>query len=457
MELTKKAFKAYDVRGVVPSEVNAEMAYRVGRVFAAMFAAEKVVVGHDIRLSGRELVDALTEGLRHGGSDVIDIGQCGTEMIYFATAHLDADGGIMVTASHNPAEYNGMKLVRRGARPISADTGLMEIADMVVDSKDFPHVKVPGKTEGSVRRYDIMPEYIEHLLGYIDVQALKPLKIVANPGNGGAGPVLNELAKYLPFEFIKINETPDGTFPNGVPNPLLVPNREATAKLVRENGADLGVAWDGDFDRCFLFDEKAEFIEGYYIVGLLAEVFLRKQPGAMIMYDPRLTWNTQEVVDAAGGTAVRCKSGHAFMKECMRANEVLYGGEMSAHHYFKDFSYCDSGMIPWLLVAELLCTTGKNLSELVAERMEKFPCSGEINRKVEDSAAVLAAIEAKYADGGQVDKLDGLSIDYADWRFNVRVSNTEPVMRLNVETRGDKKLLAEKTAELLAMIGGEEA
>lgn len=457
MELTKKAFKAYDVRGVVPSEVNAEMAYRVGRVFAAMFAAEKVVVGHDIRLSGRELVDALTEGLRHGGSDVIDIGQCGTEMIYFATAHLDADGGIMVTASHNPAEYNGMKLVRRGARPISADTGLMEIADMVVDSKDFPHVKVPGKTEGSVRRYDIMPEYIEHLLGYIDVQALKSLKIVANPGNGGAGPVLNELAKYLPFEFIKINETPDGTFPNGVPNPLLVPNREATAKLVRENGADLGVAWDGDFDRCFLFDEKAEFIEGYYIVGLLAEVFLRKQPGAKIMYDPRLTWNTQEVVDAAGGTAVRCKSGHAFMKECMRANEVLYGGEMSAHHYFKDFSYCDSGMIPWLLVAELLCTTGKTLSELVAERMEKFPCSGEINRKVEDSAAVLAAIEAKYADGGQVDKLDGLSIDYADWRFNVRVSNTEPVMRLNVETRGDKKLLAEKTAELLAMIGGEEA
>ena len=296
MELTKKAFKAYDVRGVVPTEVNAEMAYRVGRVFAAMFAAEKVVVGHDIRLSGRELVDALTEGLRHGGSDVIDIGQCGTEMIYFATAHLDADGGIMVTASHNPAEYNGMKLVRRGARPISADTGLLEIADMVADSKDFPHVKVLGKTEGAVRRYDIMPEYIEHLLGYIDIKALKPLKIVANPGNGGAGPVLNELAKYLPFEFIKINETPDGTFPNGVPNPLLVPNREATAKLVREYQADLGVAWDGDFDRCFLFDEKAEFIEGYYIVGLLAEVFLRKQPGAKIMYDPRLTWNTQEVV-----------------------------------------------------------------------------------------------------------------------------------------------------------------
>lgn len=457
MELTKKAFKAYDIRGVVPTEVNVEMAYRVGRVFAAMFAAEKVVVGHDIRLSGRELVDALTEGLRHGGSDVIDIGECGTEMIYFATAHLEADGGIMVTASHNPAEYNGMKLVRRGARPVSADTGLMEIADMVVDSKEFPHVQVPGKTAGTVRHYDIMPEYIEHLLGYIDIKALKPLKIVANPGNGGAGPVLNELAKYLPFEFIKINAVPDGTFPNGVPNPLLVQNREATAKLVREQQADLGVAWDGDFDRCFFFDEKAEFIEGYYIVGLLAEVFLRKQPGAKIMYDPRLTWNTQEIVAAAGGESVRCKSGHAFMKECMRANEVLYGGEMSAHHYFKDFSYCDSGMLPWLLVAELLCTSGKTLSELVTERMEKFPCSGEINRKVEDSAAVLATLEAKYAAGGAVDKLDGLSIDYENWRFNVRVSNTEPVMRLNVETRGDKKLLAAKTAELLAMLGGVEA
>ncbi len=433
------------------------MAYRVGRVFAAMFAAEKVVVGHDIRLSGRELVDALSDGLRDGGSEVIDIGQCGTEMIYFATTHLDADGGIMVTASHNPAEYNGMKLVRRGARPISADSGLFDIAEMVVESQSFPHVKVPGKIEDTVKKYDIMPAYIQHLLSYIDVKALKPLKIVANPGNGGAGPILNELAKYLPFKFIKINEVPDGSFPNGVPNPLLVQNREATAKLVREYGADLGVAWDGDFDRCFLFDETAEFIEGYYIVGLLAEVFLRKQPGAKIMYDPRLTWNTQEVVAEAGGTPVRCKSGHAFMKECMRDNDVLYGGEMSAHHYFKDFSYCDSGMLPWLLVAELLCTSGKKLSELVTARMDKFPCSGEINRKVTDSAAVLSTIEAKYSAGGQVDKLDGLSIDYADWRFNVRVSNTEPVMRLNVETRGDKKLLAVKTAEILEIIGGEEA
>lgn len=455
MEVTNKAFKAYDVRGVYPDEVNEELAYRVGRIFSAMFAAETVVVGHDIRLSGRSIVDALTEGLRHGGTKVYDIGQCGTEMIYFATAHLRADGGIMVTASHNPKEYNGMKLVRRDSRPISADTGLKEIGEMAI-AANFVHQLVPGKAMGTVEKLDIMPDYIEHLLTYVDKSALNPMKIVANPGNGGAGPILKELAKHLPFEFITLNETPDGTFPNGVPNPLLLPNREATAKVVREHKADLGIAWDGDFDRCFLFDENADFIEGYYIVGLLAEVFLQKEPGAKIMYDPRLTWNTEAILEKNGGIPVRCKSGHAFMKECMRANGVLYGGEMSAHHYFRDFSYCDSGMIPWLLVTELMCRTGKKLSQLVGERVEMFPCSGEINRKVEDSAAVLAALAEKYADGQQ-DHMDGLSVAYDNWRFNVRVSNTEPVMRLNLETKGDVKLMEEKTKELLALIGGEEA
>ena len=455
MEVTNKGFKAYDVRGVYPTEVNEELAYRVGRIFSAMFAAETVVVGHDIRLSGRAIVDALTEGLRHGGTKVIDIGQCGTEMIYFATAHLNADGGIMVTASHNPKEYNGMKLVRKGARPISGDTGLKEIGEMAVAS-NFVHAQVVGKTLGELEQVDIVPAYIEHLLSYVDKSALKPMKIVANPGNGGAGPIMKELAKHLPFEFISIFDEPDGSFPNGVPNPILLPNREATAKVVRETGADLGIAWDGDFDRCFLFDENAEFIEGYYIVGLLAEVFLLKEPGAKIMYDPRLTWNTEAILERDGGVPVRCKSGHAFMKECMRQNEVLYGGEMSAHHYFRDFSYCDSGMIPWLLVAELMCRSGKKLSELVGARVDMFPCSGEINRKVEDSAAILAALEEKYADGEQ-DKMDGLSVAYADWRFNVRTSNTEPVMRLNVETKGDKELLAAKTAEILEIIGGEEA
>ena len=455
MMVTNKGFKAYDVRGVYPTEVNEELAYRVGRIFSAMFAAETVVVGHDIRLSGRALVDALTEGLRHGGTKVIDIGQCGTEMIYFATAHLEADGGIMVTASHNPKEYNGMKLVRKGARPISGDTGLKEIGEMAVAS-NFVHAQVAGKTLGELEKVDIVPAYIEHLLTYVDKSALKPMKIVANPGNGGAGPIMKELAKHLPFEFVSIFDEPDGSFPNGVPNPILMPNREATAKVVCETGADLGIAWDGDFDRCFLFDENAEFIEGYYIVGLLAEVFLLKEPGAKIMYDPRLTWNTEAILERDGGVPVRCKSGHAFMKECMRQNEVLYGGEMSAHHYFRDFSYCDSGMIPWLLVAELMCRSGKKLSELVGARVDMFPCSGEINRKVADSPAILKALEEKYADGEQ-DKMDGLSVAYADWRFNVRTSNTEPVMRLNVETKGDKELLAAKTAEILEIIGGEEA
>ena len=441
--LNKNAFKAYDIRGIVPSEVNEEMAYLVGRIFAVMYGAREVVVGRDIRTTGESLLEALSEGLCHGGANVINIGECGTEMVYFATANLNADGGIMVTASHNPADYNGMKLVRKGARPVSSETGLMDIADLVVKS-DLPRGIYLDKQAGTVRKVDIMPSYIEHLLSYIDLNALKPLQIVANPGNGGADIALSRLEKYLPFNFAKINAAPDGTFPNGVPNPLLVRNREVTAKAVRENKADLGIAWDGDFDRCFLFDEKAEFIEGYYIVGLLAEIFLKKYPGEKIMYDPRLTWNTLEIVERLGGEAVRCRSGHAFMKECMRANGMIYGGEMSAHHYFRDFSYCDSGMIPWLLVAEHLCVTGRTLSSLVEERMEMFPCSGEINRKVEDSAAVLARVESKYAASGKADHLDGLTVDYDKWRFNVRISNTEPVVRLNVETRADKKLLAEK-------------
>ena len=454
--LNKNAFKAYDIRGIVPSEVNEEMAYLVGRIFAVMYGAREVVVGRDIRTTGESLLEALSEGLCHGGANVINIGECGTEMVYFATANLNADGGIMVTASHNPADYNGMKLVRKGARPVSSETGLMDIADLVVKS-DLPRGIYLDKQAGTVSKVDIMPSYIEHLLSYIDLNALKPLQIVANPGNGGADIALSRLEKYLPFNFAKINAAPDGTFPNGVPNPLLVRNREVTAKAVRENKADLGIAWDGDFDRCFLFDEKAEFIEGYYIVGLLAEIFLKKYPGEKIMYDPRLTWNTLEIVERLGGEAVRCRSGHAFMKECMRANGMIYGGEMSAHHYFRDFSYCDSGMIPWLLVAEHLCVTGRTLSSLVEERMEMFPCSGEINRKVEDSAAVLARVESKYAASGKADHLDGLTVDYDKWRFNVRISNTEPVVRLNVETRADKKLLAEKTQELLELIGGEEA
>ncbi len=451
---SEKAFKAYDIRGIVPTEVNEEMAYRVGRVFAVMLGAKSVVIGRDIRTTGKKLTIALAEGLRHAGTNVIDIGQCGTEMIYFATAHLKTDGGIMVTASHNPANYNGMKLVRRGAKPISEDTGLKDIARMVVNGA-IPDSIYPGTKVGKVEQYNIMPEYIKHILTYVDTAVLKPLKIVVNPGNGGAGAVIKKMEKKLPFEFIKINEKPDGTFPNGVPNPLLPENRAATSKAVIDNKADLGIAWDGDFDRCFFFDEKGNFIEGYYLVGLLAQVFLEKNPGEKILYDPRLTWNTEEIIEKFKGQPVRCKSGHAFIKECMRTNGVIYGGEMSAHHYFRDFSYCDSGMIPWLMVTELMSRTGKTLAQLVEARVALYPCSGEINRKVENTGEVLAKIEKKYADA-KLDYLDGISVEYAKWRFNIRISNTEPVMRLNVETRGDEKLLQEKTNEVLAIMGGNE-
>ena len=448
MELTSAAFKAYDIRGKFPAEVNEELAYRIGRVFPTLFNAKKVVVGHDIRLSGPAIQKALELGLTEMGCDVIDIGQCGTEMIYFTTYHLGLDGGIMITASHNPKDYNGLKLVRAEARPISSDTGLKDIEEKVMAGELGEKAEVAGK----IIEVDIMKDYIDHLMTYVDVNALKPLKIVVNSGNGAAGPFIDELEKRLPFEFIKVHNNPDGTFPNGVPNPLLEDNREATAQVVREQKADLGVAFDGDFDRCFIFDENGDMIEGYYIVGFLAKAFLNKNPGAKIIYDPRLIWNTIEIVEEAGGVPVMCKSGHAFIKDKMRQEDAVYGGEMSAHNYFKDFTFCDSGMITWLLVAELLSQSESTMSEMLKERMERFPISGEINSTVKDAKAVMEKIEAEYGPKGTVSKVDGLSVDFDQWRFNLRISNTEPVIRLNVETRGDKALLEEKTAELLAVI-----
>lgn len=449
MELKRSAFKAYDIRGKYPEEVNEELAYRIGRAFVELFKAKKVAVGHDIRLSGPAVQKALVLGLTEMGCDVVDIGMCGTEQIYFATAHLKLDGGIMITASHNPKEYNGMKLVREESKPISSDTGLKDIEERAISGK---FEAIEGVKPGKVESVNIVPEYIKHLLTYVDMSALKPLKVVVNAGNGAAGPIIDELEKHLPFEFVKVYHEPDGNFPNGVPNPILMENRDATAKVVKAEKADAGIAWDGDFDRCFMFDEKGEFIEGYYMVGFLSKAFLLKNPGAKIIYDPRLTWNTIELVEEAGGVPVMCKSGHAFIKERMRKEGAVYGGEMSAHHYFKDFSYCDSGMIPWLLVLELICRAGKPFSELMSERIGRYPISGEINSKVKDAKAVIEAIEAKYGPSGQVTKTDGLSIEYPQWRFNLRMSNTEPVIRLNVEVRQDKNLLKEKTDELLAMI-----
>lgn len=446
MDIT--CFKAYDIRGRVPDQLNADIAYRIGRAYADYLKPKDVVVGHDIRLSSRELCDALIRGLIEGGADVIDIGQCGTEEIYFATWHLKTSGGIVVTASHNPMDYNGMKLVREGSRPISGDTGLHDIRRLA-EAGDF---SAPVKA-GTLRQQDTREAYIAHLLSYIDVSALKPLRLVINAGNGGAGPVADALASELPFDFVRVHHEPDGHFPNGVPNPLLEENRAPTIAAIKANNTDMGIAWDGDFDRCFFFDENGGFVEGYYIVGLLAQSFLEREAGASIIHDPRLTWNTIEICEQLGGKAVQCKTGHAFIKERMRKEDAIYGGEMSAHHYFRDFAYCDSGMIPWLLVCELISRKGKPLSQLVAERMAAFPASGEINRTVDDAAALLAAVEKVYAPLAlAVDHTDGLSMDFADWRFNMRMSNTEPVVRLNVESRRNTALMKAKTAELLALM-----
>ncbi|HEX5421841.1 MAG TPA: phosphomannomutase [Gammaproteobacteria bacterium] len=442
-------FKAYDVRGRVPDELDEDSSYRIGRAYAAFVQPQTVAVGRDIRASSPALTAALMAGLTDSGVDVVDIGVGGTELVYFASGQLD--GGIMVTASHNPPNYNGMKLVRAGARPISADTGLREIRALA-ERDEFP---VPARA-GRVRPGNIHPAYIEHLLGYVEPDRLKPLKIVVNAGNGGAGPILDLLEPRLPFELVKLHHEPDGSFPNGVPNPMIERNRKVTSALVRETGADLGLAWDGDFDRCFFFDEDGRFIEGYYIVGLLAQSFLEKFPGETIVHDPRLTWNTLDVVSRAGGKAVQSKSGHAFIKQTMRDVDAIYGGEMSAHHYFRAFSYADSGMIPWLLLTEIMSRRNAKLSELVRERIALFPASGEINRKVDDPQAVTAAIEAAYGPGAlRIERVDGIGIERADWRFNLRPSNTEPLLRLNVESRGDAALMQAKTQELLEKIGGE--
>jgi phosphomannomutase len=441
-------FKAYDIRGRIPDQLNEDVAYRIGRAFAHFLQPKTVVVGQDVRPTSPALTSALIRGVTEGGADVLDIGLCGTEEVYFATSFAKADGGIMVTASHNPADYNGMKLVREESRPISGDSGLDQIRQ-IAEQGEFDS----SRRTGQVSPYEHRVAYIRHLLSYIDTSALRPLKVVVNAGNGCAGPLLDLLERQLPLEIIKICHEPDGTFPNGIPNPLLPENRDITRDAVLEHGAGLGLAWDGDFDRCFFFNEQGEFIEGYYIVGLLAEAFLSAQPKAKIIHDPRLTWNTIDIVRQAGGMPVMSKTGHAFIKERMRAEDAVYGGEMSAHHYFRDFAYCDSGMIPWLLVVELMCRQRKLLSELVGERMRKFPASGEINRTLGNPVAAIAAVEEKYAPGAvTIDRTDGLSIEYADWRFNLRMSNTEPVVRLNVESRGNKMLMEEKTAELLVFL-----
>ena len=447
-------FKAYDVRGKLGEELNDDIAYRIGRAYGEFLKPKTVVLGSDVRLTSESLKLSLAKGLQDAGTDVIDIGMTGTEEIYFATSHLKADGGVEVTASHNPIDYNGMKLVREGSRPISGDTGLRAIQELAEKNR-FPE---PAATRGSYVRQDVLGEYVKHILSYVDAKNFKPLKLVINSGNGAAGHVIDAIeaqfkSQCVPLEFIKVHHQPDGTFPNGIPNPLLPECRADTANAVREHGADMGIAFDGDFDRCFLFDEKGDFIEGYYIVGLLAEAFLQKQPGAKIIHDPRLSWNTIDVVSAAGGVPVMSKTGHAFIKERMRSEDAIYGGEMSAHHYFRDFAYCDSGMIPWLLVAELVSVKGQTLGQLVEDRIAAYPSSGEINIKLAQPAVSIESVKQYYLEQvGEVDYTDGISMEFTDWRFNLRSSNTEPVVRLNVESRADVALMKEKTDEILSIL-----
>ncbi|GAA0857402.1 phosphomannomutase CpsG [Aliiglaciecola litoralis] len=475
-------FKAYDIRGRLLEQLDENVAYRIGRAFAQYLSAKTVVVGGDVRHTSQPLKLALCAGLIDGGATVTDLGMTGTEEIYFATKHLGVDGGIEVTASHNPIDYNGMKLVKADSKPISGDTGLFAIKEIAeqYDQQDvdnrlqhYSHERATDEAflqgRGSVvieklkssqqyQQQSCMPDYVAHMLTYIDVGKLKPLKLVVNAGNGAAGKALDAIENKLnalgaPIEFIKVHHQPDGDFPNGIPNPLLPESRADTAKVVIDNNADMGIAWDGDFDRCFLFDEQGDFVEGYYIVGLLAKAFLDKDSHNKIIYDPRVYWNTEDIVKQAGGTPIKSKTGHAFIKERMRSDDAVYGGEMSAHHYFRDFAYCDSGMIPWLLVAELLCTSGQPLSELVKARIAAFPSSGEINSLLKDADAALQRVIDTYkSDAIVIDDTDGVGFEFENWRFNLRKSNTEPVIRLNVESRADIALMQQKTAELLAII-----
>ncbi len=448
-------FKAYDVRGRVGVDLDEDVASRIGLAVAEVLRPDAVVVGHDPRQTSARFADALARGLASGGAEVLDLGLCGTEEVYFATAHVGAGAGVMVTASHNPIDYNGMKLVGPGSRPLT-DVEFQAIRE----AADFA-----GQANGPVRKtpLDLRPAYAQRVCGFVDGANLRPFRMLANSGNGASGPTLDVILAELerrgsPVEAIRKHHSPDGTFPNGIPNPLLPENRGATADAVVSSGAEMGVAWDGDFDRCFFFDGEGRFVDGEYVVALLAESVLAREPGATIVHDPRVVWATEDAVARSGGKACASRTGHAHLKAAMRAEKAAYGGEMSAHHYFRDFAYCDSGMIPWLLVMARIAETGASLAELVAERREIFPSSGEMNFRVGDPAEVIERIVGAFGPGAEmVDRLDGASLSFGTWRMNLRASNTEPLLRLNVEARGDRALLKEKVEELSRRIGGERA
>lgn len=446
------AFKAYDIRGEIPTQVNVPFAYRFGQAVAAQQPRKSAVVGHDMRQDSPALAQALIQGLLDSGINVKPLGQCGTEEVYFHTDNSGADAGLMVTASHNPQNYNGIKMVLDGSRAATQENALGPLEALVYSDVKFPLVTDYAK-RGKLSTQVEKTAYVERLLKQVEGLALKPLKIVCHAGNGCAGPVIDLLEEHFPFEFIKVDHTPDPTLPNGIPNPLLPEKRERASRAVIDHGADLGLAWDGDFDRCFFYDERGRFVEGYYLVGLIAQTMLRTHPGGTIIYDPRLTWNTIDAVEAAGGTAKICRTGHAFFKQMLREEDAIYGGEMSAHHYFRDFSYCDTGMLPWLAVVAELSANGAKFSEMVEQRIQSFPCSGELNFKVADTDIVQSRIADHFTGlDPRVEAIDGLTMAFDDWRFNVRASNTEPLLRLNVESRGDTALVARKVEEITRLI-----
>ena len=448
MKIKISSFKAYDIRGQLPHEINPEIAYRVGNATAEYLSAKKMILGRDIRASSKELSESMASGLMDAGVDVIDIGECGTENVYYATGELKSCGGIMVTASHNPSDYNGFKIVSENAKPISSETGLLDIRKIAESDK-----RLISESRGNLEQRDLNQSYVKKILSFIDSDSLSKLKVVMNPGNGGAGVYAELISKNMPIEIIKQNFDPDSSFPNGIPNPMIEENRASTSEAVIDNKPDLGIAWDGDFDRCFFFDEKGNFIEGYYLVGLLAKSFLIKNRNERVIYDPRLTWNTIDVVERYGGDAIQCQSGHSFIKKSMRDNDAVYGGEMSAHHYFRDFYYCDSGMIPWLLILEMISEEKMPLSQMIQKYREKYPVSGEINLKVSNTKIIIDSIKEYYLDDALgVDETDGVGMEFEKWRFNLRASNTEPLIRLNVESNSNESLMNEKTRELVDRI-----
>ena len=447
-------FKAYDIRGELSKNFDADIAYRIGRAVAQHFQARKIVVGRDARETSPQLAEAVARGITDAGGDVLDLGLCGTEEMYWAVTQFSACAGIEVTASHNPINYNGMKIVKFGSQPLD-DLNDFQKVRSIAESESWVQASIEGRIKdisASGRK-----NYVEQCLSFLDITLLKPLRIVVNCGNGAAGPTFDAIAdalfdRHALLKFIRVHHEPDHNFPNGIPNPILPQNHAATSDAVLNEGADFGVAFDGDFDRCFFFDTEGKFVPGEYVVGLLASIFLEKEPGAKIVHDPRVIWNTQDIVAKCGGVAIQSKTGHAFVKQTMRANEAVYGGEMSAHHYFRDFAYCDSGMIPWLLIAELISTSGRSLSHLVTDRFHKFPSSGEINFQVEDADKTIASILSRHQSKGELDSIDGVSLSFTDWRLNLRKSNTEPLVRLNVESRGNADTLARKVRLLTTEI-----